>query len=337
MASFTSLSPAQIANLPDNYAAAVASRRFPDRFDPDHPGRAYLPPDLFRADGPWVCVGRPDGPAAPQHLAEGGGNRFTNSVFLIFLKLPAGRTATLDFLKQLAAFNRPLYVPNTDETTRRFLPNLPSPALPQWPKGTEVALVRRAMLIDSDGRLVASRLTESVQLRVMRTQTPAMTAKAVEDLDRRSDDVPDAQAFAEFRLRRVALFAGDAGGLRDESGERDFKTGFNAHPWDEFAGRGSPADTSRPFPERGQPFKDNRASCSGYHRYPGVYSFNSFHGDFPFTVGRKLTDGRDGDYVPKSHVLVATSVENVEQAAVKWKDERPGRKDLRALSSDRPR
>jgi hypothetical protein len=323
------LSPEQIARLPDNYASAVGSKRFTNRFDPDRPDRAYLPPDLFKADGPWVCLGRSEGPTASEHLLESGGNRFTNSTFLIFLKFPASRDAVLDFLKRLAAFDKPLYLPSTDEKTRRFLPNLPNPALPQWPRGTEVALVRRALLIDSKVRVVASPLTESVQLRVMRTDTPVMTAKTVEGLYGARGT--DAQAFAEFRLGRETLFAGEAGGLRDVSAERDFKTGFNSHPWDEFRGQRSPASTSGSFPERSQPFQNNRASCFGCHQYPGVYSFNSFHGDFPFTVARKLKDGRDGHYVPRSHSLAPMPVKKVEQAAVKWKQEQPGWKALRKL------
>jgi hypothetical protein len=317
------LSPDQIAKLPDNYVAAVVAKRFPDRFDPDKPERAYLPPDLFKPDGPWVCIGRTAGRAAPRHLDES--NPFTNSTFLIFLRLPAGRDATRAFLKRLAAFDKPLYLPNTDEKTRQFLPNLPNPALPQWPGETEVALVRRAMLIDSKGRVAASPLTESVQLRVMRTDTPAMTAKTVEELLR---GAPDAQAFAEFRLGRTVLFAGEAGGLRDASGERDFKTGFGAHQWDEFENR---TRKSAPFPERSQPFKNNRASCLGCHQFPGVYSFNSFHGDFPFTVRRKLTNDRNRRYVPQSHALVSMPVEQVERMAVKWKEEQLAWKALRKL------
>src|SRR5437764_439071 len=76
------LSPRQARDLPDNYVAAVASGEFPRRFAPGQPDRPHLPPDLFAADGPWVCLGRPDGPAAPQHVREDYGNPFTNSVFL---------------------------------------------------------------------------------------------------------------------------------------------------------------------------------------------------------------------------------------------------------------
>src|SRR5262249_45276918 len=136
------------------------------------PERSYLPPDLFQPGGPWVCVGRTDGPTAPQHLNESGMNRFTNSVFLVFLKLPDGRDATLDYLKRLREFDKPLLLPNPDEKSRGAFRFLPNPAVPQFPKGAEVALVRRALLIDSSRRVVPGPLTESIQLRVMRTDTP---------------------------------------------------------------------------------------------------------------------------------------------------------------------
>src|SRR5262249_896459 len=141
--------------------AAVASDRYTRRFDVTKPDQPYLPPDLFSVDGPWVCVGRTDRITGPEHLREDRDHRFNNSTFLVFLRLPGGRPATAEYLKRL----------------------------PQFPKGTEVALVRRAVLIDTSHRVVASPLTESVQLRV--------------------GDVP-----AEFRLSRVQLFAGRAGGLR---------------------------------------------------------------------------------------------------------------------------
>lgn len=338
------LSPEQIAELPDNYAQAVASRRFPQRFDPDQPNRGHLPPDLLRGDGPWVCVGRGDGPTAPRHLVSGT-NPFTNSTFLVVLKLPAGRAATLDFLKRLAAFDRPLYLPNTDAKTKPAYPNLPNPALPQWPKGTEVALVRRALLIDTAGRVVPSPVTESVQLRVQRIDVPALAAGVLSELERGLtfevtngygiDVVPpksrfawDAQSFAEIRLSRAALFAEDAGGLRDVSGELDFKTGFDA--------RGSDKLTDRGPGSFGERLKGIRKvvghSCIGCHRYPGVYSFNSFHEEFADLVRVKLSrDEDDGGRVPGSHALSATTVEKVEQAAVRWKQEQPGWKALKKL------
>ena len=46
----------------------------------------------------------------PAHLVEGGTNAFTNSAFLVFLRLPDGRAATLDYLKKLRDFGGPLLV-----------------------------------------------------------------------------------------------------------------------------------------------------------------------------------------------------------------------------------
>jgi hypothetical protein len=141
------LSRKEIQELPDNYSAAVASGKFTRRFDPEKPDQPYLPPDLFAANGPWVCVGRTDSITAPEHLAEPDRteNRFTNSVFLVFLSLPHGRAATVAYLKQLRSGDSK-----------------------QLPESTQFALVRRALLIDTSHRVEPTTLTESVQVRVDR-------------------------------------------------------------------------------------------------------------------------------------------------------------------------
>ena len=328
------LTPEQIAKLPDNYAAAVASKKFADRFDPEKPERSYLPPDLFKTDGPWVCVAAKDGPTAPLHLdahnPDRAVNPFANSTFLVFLKLPGGREATLDFLKQLAAFDKPLYLARPDAKDKRYTVRVPNPALPQMPKGTEVALVRRALLVDSSRRIVASPLVESVQVRVTRVDVPKFTAETFEKLDTAIGKITDWHAFAEFQMRRVPLFAKDAGGLRDVSGERDFKTGFNAHVWDVFTLPANSGD-NRPFPDRALPFRSNRDSCFGCHQLPGVYSFNSFHMHFSTSARRDLDEDYGGSFVPKSHALVALPVAKVEDAAVKWREGRAAWKALRGL------
>src|SRR5262245_45700710 len=48
------LSDSELAALPDNYALAVKSKQHPAAHDPDHPGRPFLPPDLFAPAGGWV-------------------------------------------------------------------------------------------------------------------------------------------------------------------------------------------------------------------------------------------------------------------------------------------
>lgn len=304
------LSPKQIAKLPDNYAAAVAAKKYVDRFDPEKPEESYLPPDLFRGDGPWVCVGPADALAAPLHYSN---TPFDNSVFLVFLKLPGGREKTLDFLKRLGALKEVL-VPNKDEQTRRTAPLLPHPDFPAWPKGTEVALVRRALVIDSGRRVAISPLTESVQIRVVTAETPALTKDVLEKAANRRPPA-EWQASFEFQLRRADLFAGTAGGLRDVSGERDFKTGFNSHGWDEFD---IPLNKERPFPERSQPFATNRASCAGCHNFPGAYGFNSVPG---FEMGLRTRPLDEG--APLKRPPGPTTVPEVEKRAVKWKEGQP--------------
>jgi len=74
------LTPQQIAALPDNLAGAVVADG--------------LPRDLLAAGGPWVDVGRPDGPMARRHLGDAGPGK--NSVFLVLVRLPEGREAALN-------------------------------------------------------------------------------------------------------------------------------------------------------------------------------------------------------------------------------------------------
>ena len=87
------------------------------------------------------------------------------------------------------------------------------------------------LLIDADGRLAATRITESVQLRVFRAVSKPMPEK-----DRPRDAAPsDRDVFHEFSLRRVGLFAGETGGLRPlGQNDKDFHTQLLVHPYDEF-------------------------------------------------------------------------------------------------------
>jgi hypothetical protein len=176
----------EIAALPDNLTAAVRSGAFPRAYDPNHPRRPFLPPDLLAGDGSWVVVTNPTrepngAPAAPAHAAFTKGR----SLFLVLLRLPQGRKATETYLKTLQ-----------------------NGALSQFPEGTQTALVRRTLLIDSTGQLRVAPLTENVQLRVFRK-------------------LDEGDAF-EFTLRRSDLIAGRHGGLRpvraDETSYFDFQT-----------------------------------------------------------------------------------------------------------------
>jgi hypothetical protein len=313
----------QIEALPDFYAAAVASQQFPTRFDSVQPDRAFLPPDLFAADGPWVCVGRPDGPVAPEHLNElGSSNPSTNSIFLVFLRLPEGRAATIEFLQQLRGFDGPLVIESepAGNGSRTYIPN---PRLPQLPAGTEMALVRQALLIDSAHRVVASKICESVQLRVYR-EIPKMTKEALNAAltggTAANRSAQSWQSFYEFRLSRPRLFASRAGGLREVGpDERDFKTGFRSHPWD-------PIDrvtVDEPLRDGDHPVV--RQLCFACHSLPGITSFNSFSDDWrtSFSNGKR----------PRTAPLTEMAIRAAIDAGVTWREGRPNCTALRELLS----
>ena len=134
------LTKGQILSLPDNYALAVQSNAFPGNYQADNPKAAFLPYDLLEPDSAWVPVGREGGPIAMAHTSEFP--FFGRSVFLVFVRSPNGRTATLDFIRSL----------NTD----------PHPVLNI---GSDVALVRQMLLIDDQGNPVLSSLVETIQIR----------------------------------------------------------------------------------------------------------------------------------------------------------------------------
>jgi hypothetical protein len=203
---------------------------------------------------------------------------------------------------------------------------VPNPKLPQFPVGTEVALVRRALLIDSKHRLAATALTESVQLRVYR-QVPQLPVKAY-DLDLGGGRAKKRGAYSwqsvhEFRLSRSPLFAGRAGGLSAVGlDERDFDTGFASHSYDEFEQKYPPP--AKLFAESTQhPIKKRCFSC---HGLPGVSSFNSF---FKFRSGLGSYPKTRGQYS-----LAPMSVAAVTEKAVQWKEERPSWIALRKLLAE---
>ena len=206
------LSRSQIEALPDNYAQAVSSGGFAKQYDPRYRERPFLPPDLFDGIGPWVFLDNyvnPE-PVAASHIASFSGR----SSFLIFLRLPGGRKATVDYVRALWNFPEPWVHGEFghDEVDS-------NPKLPAFPAGTEVALVREMNLFDDQGELVAAPITESVQIRVYReiTQTPAHYVSGnVGDMLRNSG-----QDFFQFTLSRHLLFLNTSGGLRARGwGER---------------------------------------------------------------------------------------------------------------------
>jgi hypothetical protein len=183
-------------------------------FDPAKPKDPFLPPDLFDPAGPWVCVTGPRDlltPIASEHARVFAGR----SVFLVFIRLPEGRKATLAYLDKLNTFPKPWKVPpgraDEGETGRRPPPPELNPDAPQFPVGTQVALVRQAVVVTDDGKPTPTPLTESVQLRTYREILPPE-----KDTETHAEK---AQGFVELKQRRADLFAGRHGGLRAIKGD----------------------------------------------------------------------------------------------------------------------
>jgi hypothetical protein len=247
----------EIKSLPDNYTQAVASGAFAAKYDPTDRTRAFLPPDLLKPHGPWVCIKGDWKPVAEDHTVEVSGR----SRFIVFVRLPQGRQATLDYFQSLRSVPEPWITGELDATRGTLNPNLP-----QFPVGTQVALLRQLMLFDRNGALVPTPITESLQIRVYR----AITTR--HDQNNVSIDWPAArteQDFHEVRLNHAQLFAGQAGGLRAVArGETEFPV-FATHGQDAFE---QAAKNRVPFDKFEVGILDR---CAGCHSAPGINSLQS--------------------------------------------------------------
>lgn len=130
----------EIRALPDNYQQAIQARVFPAEFQIENFETTFLPAGLFDPQGAWICLGRDGGQLAISHTE--GFPFLGRSAFLVFIRAPGGRQASLDLLQTL----------NTQSKTL-------------LPTGTEVALLRQMLLIDPEGNLTPSPLVESLQVR----------------------------------------------------------------------------------------------------------------------------------------------------------------------------
>jgi hypothetical protein len=254
------LTPDELKALPDNYAQAVASGAFAREFDPSQPDRSFLPLDLFDTNGPWVCI-QPSPEfdfvgVAPMHIVNFSGR----SGFFVFVRLPGGRKATMDYFQSLWNFPEP-HVPGPIAEDVSINPDLPS-----FPAGTQVALVRRATFFDTQGNLNASPLTESVQIRVYRTITPTLERFFSDTLEATIKN--SGQTFYEIRLSRPLLFAAKNGGLRALGRhETEFST---------FQQQGDdPIDGATAGPSHEEKLLPTLQTCVWCHSGGGVRSLNS--------------------------------------------------------------
>ena len=240
------LSPDEIRSLPDTYTAAVGTHQLPAAYDSADPHRTFLPPDLFQPDGPWFPLSAYlDEPTAVVHFTG-------RSRFLIFIRLPAGRAATLAYVNALRRSAEPPLV----KKEQMSLLNL---ALPQFPEGTQVALVRQAIVMNSEGNLVPTSLTETVQFRRYHSITPGS-----EYTNYINGPASHDQDFFEFHFSRSELFAGHAGGLvAIQPADVEFPT-FATHGIDSF-------ESPPRLMEQGKIL----ARCFGCHSDSGIHSVQS--------------------------------------------------------------
>ena len=272
-----------VARLKDNYAEAVKSGKFPKDFDPAHPDIAFLPPDLFDPAGPWVQIKSERGLVAPIHVQMVSGR----SAFLVFIRCPGGREATLSYLQRLNVHPTP-WQPNPASLGTSYPEGRqvrmdvlrPDQNTPQFPEGTVVALVRRMMVIDEKLDPVVTPITQKVQFRVYR-KLQAMTHEL---------DWP--QSAYEFVMRRRELIAGMGGGLHPVSpDEREYQALLVPHE------KGNASYFTGPVVLR---------TCAGCHRAKGIFSVGSYLGMF--------------DHNPTNpQLLPASQPEDQGVATARWK------------------
>jgi hypothetical protein len=137
-----------------------------------------------------------------------------------------------------------------------------NPQVPQFPPGTEFALVRKMLLPDRDGHLRLTPVTESLQIRHY-TAIPTVNPMG-------SRDVSLARRFqepSEIELSRKLLFSAQHSGLRGVTPSDDPFLIFPAMSQgsDEVADRRLRALALSPFVE-----------CTSCHLGPGIQSVMSF-------------------------------------------------------------
>jgi hypothetical protein len=297
------LSASEIDSLPNNLQDAMSSRAWPAWVADEASLEPFLPTDLLDPNGDWVELRTIDlESVTPRHDEEFA----CRSVCAVLMRLPSGRASTLDYLRRLREFPDPLIrhamskyelehpTLEGESTALYFNPNLP-----QFPVGTALALIRKMLLFDSDGRLHVSNVVESVQIRRYRRidANESLASSLVPGRD---------QHTVEFVLDRDPFIRGEHGGLRavaqDEKRFRSFMS----------AGIGDPVTNVPGHKEL------VLQGCMGCHGTPGIYSVDSYTRSFPPFMD--IASFRSDEF---PHLLVAT---NVRFSAGDWTVDRKSRR-----------
>ncbi len=241
------LTPQEIASLPDNYEISSTNAVLQS-----------FAGGLFKEGGGWVCLGaQGQDSVAPVHMESFGGR----SVFLVMAHFPDSAAEAESYLRRLAAIS-PKWINVTNTPFTNVIPVL-NTNVPQFPAGTQWALVRRMCVIDSSGQIQATRLTEGIQARyyvAIRGFNPGPSQDA------------SPQRTAEFRMDRR-----QNGILRTVGEEeRDFFPHFLSQGVDPFE-MNAKQGSAEVFPK----FRVKiLAECFKCHGGPGLVSVPTFTGNF---------------------------------------------------------
>ncbi len=236
----------EIASLPDNYAQA------------DRKKLSALPQGLFQTNSDWVSVGiNGDTLVAESHVHFFQGH----SAFFVMVRLPAGRASAMSYLESLRSFERVwTYQTNRFQWVSTNEPRyvmVLSSNLTQFPTNTEWALVRQMCVIDTQGRIQPTHITEGIQLR-----------RYVE-IKRMDQISQDAQQVFEFEMDRRQNGALRAIG-KDEKG----------FVFVHFMGKG--IDLFEPRDRSNEPVDSEKfqavqlKTCYTCHSDRGIFSVNSY-------------------------------------------------------------
>lgn len=248
-----------IQQLPSPFRTTLAASIYSPDVNSEDTLKPFLPTDLMDENGSWVCINKPDFPIPVTRHSEAVDYR---SAFMLLLKLPGGRQKTLDYLAKLNAFRQP-WLPGKQERSV----NVPehhdlfgldlhaNPGTPNFPVGTQVALVQQALLIDDSGELVLSPLVQNIQLR-------AYLNVSVDGRLNNALSGP-AQAVAEFVLQPRLMMQGKTPMRAVGSGERRHTVTFT---------HSDPIEYPRANNERHAP---RLRSCMACHSGAGIHSINS--------------------------------------------------------------
>ena len=230
------LNAREIAALPDNYRAAVQSHSFPSQYDSAQREQPFFPADLFDKDSPWVCID------LHREHAEAVHDR---SIFLVLMQLPGGKQATGEYIQSLAHDPR------------------------QFPVGTKVALLRQALAIDESGHVVATHMTESLQVRVYREVPQGFDPF---DHDHAIRDAGAWQDCHEFLLNRRDWFQRGHGLRAASPDDVSLIPNFDRRGSDPFE-EAMIASPPHPAPATAPP--RTLRTCIECHQSPGAYSVPS--------------------------------------------------------------